>query len=403
MKLIVRLVLGLILAGNAFAAPNYEYVGERNAFNRFHGQGTYTSPQGVYTGSWVDGRKSGQGTMTWNNGDKYVGNWEDNKESGQGVKTFANGDRYEGNFAAGKMQGKGVLKYANGARYEGDFAGDAVQGKGTLVSANGDKFTGQFSKGEKTEGTLLLASGDKITGKWNGNQLVGEGVYVFADGEEFSGKIAGLKPEGKGNCKLKGKAEPCEFADGKKVVKQTPPPPPPAPPAPPKPAPVVAKPAAPPVVTPPPVVKVEPPKVVEPPKPVFSKTPEFVYDHDWHARGNYNKPTTGYWQKDINKPGELIVSAGDGDFTIYLRVNEYKGPGTYSLAFFDATTSRKGMSSYATSADRPGTLTIVHDDGSLIAGTFSFKAFRNGDASNTDLRVINNGKFTAVQKVVEEE
>lgn len=398
MKLIVRTLLGLTLAGSVYAGSNYEYVGERNSFNRFHGHGTYTSPQGVYDGNWVDGRKAGQGTMTWTNGDKYVGNWEDNKETGAGVKTFANGDRYEGPFAAGKMQGKGVLKYANGARYEGDFAGDAPAGKGTLTSASGDKFTGQFAKGEKVEGTLSLSSGDKISGKWNGNQVVGEGTYLFADGEEFTGKIVGLKPEGKGSCKVKGKAEPCEFAEGKKVVKQTPPPPPPAPPAPVKPVPaVVAKPV------PAPPVKVEAPKAVEqpkpePPKPVFSKTVEFVYDHDWHARGSYNKANTGGWQKDINKPGELIISASDEDFTLYLRVNEYKGPGTYPLAFFDATSSRKGLASYASSADQPGTLTILHDDGTVIAGTFSFKAFRNGDASNTDFRSISNGHFTVAPK-----
>lgn len=397
MKLIVRIALGLILAGSVYAGTNYEYVGERNSFNRFHGQGTYTSPQGVYVGSWVDGRKSGQGTMTWTNGDKYVGNWEDNKEQGQGVKTFANGDRYEGSFAAGKIQGKGSLKYANGAHYEGDFAADLPNGKGTLTTANGDKFVGQFVKGEKSDGTLTLSNGDKISGKWSGNQVAGEGIYIFAEGEEYSGKIAGMKPEGKGNCKVKGKAEPCEFAEGKKVVKVVPPPPPPppAPPAPPKPA-VVAKPVPPPVVKPE-SRKVEPPKP-EPPKVVFSETPEFSYDHDWHARGNYNKPNTGSWQKDINKIGELIISATDEDLVISLRVNEYKGPGTYSLAFFDATTSRKGLVSYASSADQPGTITILHDDGTIIAGTFSFKAFRNGDASSSDSRSVTNGHFTVTVK-----
>ena len=63
------------------------YEGERNAFNRFHGKGTYKYTNGnVYEGDWVDGRKNGQGTQTWSNGEKYEGGWSNNREHGQGIR-----------------------------------------------------------------------------------------------------------------------------------------------------------------------------------------------------------------------------------------------------------------------------------------------------------------------------
>ncbi|NIU26990.1 hypothetical protein GWN75_21240, partial [candidate division KSB1 bacterium] len=81
----------LLLSSTVFAAGVYE--GERNAFNRFHGEGTYKYTNGnVYEGEWVDGRKSGQGTQTWADGEKYVGGWSNNREHGMGIKTWPNGD-----------------------------------------------------------------------------------------------------------------------------------------------------------------------------------------------------------------------------------------------------------------------------------------------------------------------
>jgi hypothetical protein len=43
------------------------------------------------SGSIRDGKRHGQGTYTYANGDKYVGEWRDGKRHGQGILTYADG------------------------------------------------------------------------------------------------------------------------------------------------------------------------------------------------------------------------------------------------------------------------------------------------------------------------
>ena len=48
------------------------------------------------------GKKHGQGTLTYLNGEKYVGEFEDGKKHGQGTYTFSDGRKYVGEFKDGK-------------------------------------------------------------------------------------------------------------------------------------------------------------------------------------------------------------------------------------------------------------------------------------------------------------
>ena len=69
-----------------------------------HGKGTYTWITGeVYTGDYVEGKRTGYGEMKWTNGDKYTGEFVDGKRHGYGTYyygkskktrtgTWANGD-----------------------------------------------------------------------------------------------------------------------------------------------------------------------------------------------------------------------------------------------------------------------------------------------------------------------
>jgi hypothetical protein len=59
----------------------------------------------TYKGGFYKNRKTGKGTCTWKNGEKYVGNWINNKmdtETGEiGVYTYPDKRRYEGEFHNG--------------------------------------------------------------------------------------------------------------------------------------------------------------------------------------------------------------------------------------------------------------------------------------------------------------
>ena len=64
---------------------------------------------GTYEGEWKKSAadekievRTGQGTYTSPNGDKYVGEFKEGKENGQGTQTWSNGDKYVGEFKDGK-------------------------------------------------------------------------------------------------------------------------------------------------------------------------------------------------------------------------------------------------------------------------------------------------------------
>lgn len=68
---------------------------------------------------------------------------------------------YEGTLVRGKMTGQGKVTYENGDVYEGEFENGAFQGQGTFTSKDGWRYTGQFAKG-KPDGKGELVTEDKV-------------------------------------------------------------------------------------------------------------------------------------------------------------------------------------------------------------------------------------------------
>ena len=59
-----------------------------------------------YQGEFKDGKRHGQGTLTYSDGEKYVGEFKDGKRHGQGTDTLKNGTKYVGEFKDGKFIGE---------------------------------------------------------------------------------------------------------------------------------------------------------------------------------------------------------------------------------------------------------------------------------------------------------
>ena len=78
---------------------------------------------GVYEGEYLEGKFGGQGTFTFNDGDKYVGEYKDGQQHGQGTYTYANGDKYVGGMKNGLFHGYGTVTHFNGTITKGIFKG----------------------------------------------------------------------------------------------------------------------------------------------------------------------------------------------------------------------------------------------------------------------------------------
>lgn len=115
------------LAGRAVivAADQGRYEGEVKGYEP-HGMGTLTTPKEQYVGSFVHGRREGQGTLV-----------------------AATGLRYEGGFIAGKPSGAGVLTFANGNQLSGSFVNGLPDGRMALTSPSGQRAVKIFANGKE--------------------------------------------------------------------------------------------------------------------------------------------------------------------------------------------------------------------------------------------------------------
>ncbi|SNT08879.1 Uncharacterized conserved protein [Noviherbaspirillum humi] len=126
----------------------------------------------AYEGELVQGVRAGRGRMVWANGQSYDGLWQNDMPNGAGNLSFANGDAYEGEVAAGVPHGKGRMRFAGGNRYEGDFDAGLPHGTGQFTWANGDRYEGQWQRNlHHGDGRFFWSSGDV----WEG---------VFAEGRQ---------------------------------------------------------------------------------------------------------------------------------------------------------------------------------------------------------------------------
>lgn len=68
-----------------------------------------------YSGGFKDGKKDGQGKMTYVGGAVYEGEWKDDVYNGQGKFYYTTGDVYDGEWKDSKYNGQGKLTYADGS------------------------------------------------------------------------------------------------------------------------------------------------------------------------------------------------------------------------------------------------------------------------------------------------
>ena len=65
--------------------------------------------KGVYVGDLKDGKRHGQGKLTFSDGRKYEGEYRDDKRHGQGTEIYSDGSSYEGEWKDGKRHGLSLI------------------------------------------------------------------------------------------------------------------------------------------------------------------------------------------------------------------------------------------------------------------------------------------------------
>ena len=188
-----------------------------------------------------DGKRNGQGTLTWSDGKKYVGEWKDDKPwngtqydksgnidykyvNGQkpvvkrketgilfrdtpyskwvegGKKWFKSGDektqgKYEGEIVNGVPNGQGTLNVYDRGNYVGEFKDGNYHGHGTMILPDGRKYVGGFKDGKRHgQGTYTNPNGRKYVGEYKDGKKHGQGTETLPDGGKYEGEYKDGNP-----------------------------------------------------------------------------------------------------------------------------------------------------------------------------------------------------------------
>ena len=90
----------------------------------------------------------GEITIDWEEG-TYTGEVSNNVPNGEGTYTFDDGDKYVGEFKDGLPNGQGSYTYPDGAKYVGEWKDDNPW-NGTEYDKDGN-VTATWSEGVRTE------------------------------------------------------------------------------------------------------------------------------------------------------------------------------------------------------------------------------------------------------------
>ena len=147
-----------------------------------------------YTGSWIDGKPNGKGSMVYADGYTYEGEVKEGYRHGKGKYIYPNGTIYEGDFVIGKGEGIGMFKYKIEGSYEGSIKNWRVIGQGVRTLADGIVVEGWFDnfKAGYGEASVTFKNGDVWTGShrylWNVGSST-KGKLQTKDGELVEANI----------------------------------------------------------------------------------------------------------------------------------------------------------------------------------------------------------------------
>ncbi|MBF0381028.1 MAG: hypothetical protein HQL69_08415 [Magnetococcales bacterium] len=105
-------------------------------------------------------------------------------KSGYGESITHTGTHYRGEFVDGVRTGSGTLTWPDGSNYDGFFKENKFNGLGTFVWEDGTKYIGYWKNGlQHGEGEKTLPSGTSIYGKFKFGKLK-KVVFIMEPGEK---------------------------------------------------------------------------------------------------------------------------------------------------------------------------------------------------------------------------
>ena len=176
--------------------------------NLIEGKSIYNDGSG-YEGEYKNYMPHGYGERIWPNGGSYKGRWKNGIKHGRGIEIFVNTDdllrvsKYDGDWVEGRPTGNASITYSDGSSYKGKVIELNRNGYGEYVYADRESsHKGEFKDNQfHGIGVQTLASGRVINGNWKEGLLDGYVEIDYESGETFAGNFKKNKMEGYGEGK----------------------------------------------------------------------------------------------------------------------------------------------------------------------------------------------------------
>jgi len=143
--------VGVFVNGVAESGTFYFLNGETIEYERAAGIGNASGQSWQYTGTFNMDNQHGTGTFIFNDGSVYSGSFSNGKASGEGTYTDPEGIMiYSGWFKNGMFDGQGRYFCSDGWSYEGEFKDGLFDGEGAYISET-ETVHGVWEKGVQIE------------------------------------------------------------------------------------------------------------------------------------------------------------------------------------------------------------------------------------------------------------
>ena len=157
------------------------YTGEVSEKGVPCGYGTWKDNEKTYSGFWKDGKKDGQGTLTYGK-NKYRGGFKDDKFDGPGIMMYGDSVVYSGNWKEGRYHGTGTVSDSLGRKITADWEADSMK-YGVRKDTTGT-YCGTFDENYIPSGEGRYSYGDMqfYEGEWLNDKPQGFGIQLAPDG-----------------------------------------------------------------------------------------------------------------------------------------------------------------------------------------------------------------------------
>ena len=179
--------------------------------------GCAAKPKGVYVGEKKDGKRHGQGTVTFSDGSKYVGEFKKDKMEGLGIKTNRDGSKFDGEWKRNNpYNGKGVYQEEHSRigiiRAEGEWISGKMEGNGKW-SIDGNEiwfrsYEGEFQKNK------FYGQGKMIASKTMTNDMGRNATIAKLKGLTLIGEFKNGRPWNVKSFNDSGEQQTLIFLDG---------------------------------------------------------------------------------------------------------------------------------------------------------------------------------------------